>query len=172
MAPERRAQFDAALDDVVWRLSRQDPGLLLDDVVEAVDHHASANLLSRAEWGEVLGDDDDPVPDPAPLAGEANSYDSRSRRTARIGLRTMGIGGIVLGSAAAAALLGAALSGAAEGLGTGLLVTGVIGGTVGVVILLVGLIILLVAAIQRGNERRTGEERWEEDWCGCGRITS
>jgi len=161
--PERRAQFDAALDDVVWRLSRQDPGLLLDDVVEGVDHHARANLLSRAEWGEVLGDDDDPVPDPIPLAGEAYSYESRSRRTARTGLRTMGIGGIILGVAGVSALLGAALMGPAEGLGTGLVVVGVIGGTVGVIVLLVGLIILLVSAFQRGSERRAEEEGWEEE---------
>ncbi|NIQ54866.1 MAG: hypothetical protein GWN71_16210 [Gammaproteobacteria bacterium] len=128
LSEARREQFRSQVQHVTWRLENQPPRLLIDEYLTKV-RKVSAAEVETAAYQRWLT---------ARVGEEAFWQEEQSKRDRRIsgGLRTMGIGAIILG---ASGLLLLVASGADIALGIG-----AVGATVGSIFILVGLIRLLL----------------------------
>ncbi|MGH7613588.1 MAG: hypothetical protein ACREMW_06045 [Gemmatimonadales bacterium] len=129
LSDARRHQFRTQMMQVEWRLQHQPPGLLVNEYLVKVDKVAASDIQAEARQRWLA----------AKMGERAFWQVERTKRQRRIsrGLRTMGIGVLILG--ASAVLVAATADGGGAGVGIGLF-----GATVGSIFILVGLIILLV----------------------------
>ena len=132
LSERRRQQFRGQADHVAWRLANQPPELLIDEYIAKVEKVSALDVEALAEERWLTA-----------RIGEAAFWQEqeglRERRISR-GLRTMGIGGIILG--VSGILLFIAAGGDRE-IGA-LAAVGAVGGTVGSIFLLIGLVRVLM----------------------------
>lgn len=129
LSDARRQQCRTQLMQVGWRLQHQPPSLLVNEYLVKVEKVSASDIQAEARQRWL-----------AAKLGERSFWQAeRTKRQRRItrGLRTMGIGVLILGASALLIAVGADGSDAVLGVG-------LVGGTVGSIFILVGLIMLLV----------------------------
>lgn len=128
LSEARRAQFRDQVDHVAWRLEHQPPQLMVEEYVAKVRKVASMDVESAAyqRWlASRVGED--------VFWQEAQGL--RDRRISK-GLRSLGIGGIILAVSGLVLLV--------SGDSDGLVAAGAIGATVGSIYVIIGLVRILM----------------------------
>ncbi len=129
LSDARRHQFRTQMMQVGWRLQHQPPSLLVNEYLAKVEKVAASDIQAEARQRWLA----------ARVAERVFWQTEQTKRQRRIsgGLRTMGIGVLILGASAILIAAGGDGDGAVLGIG-------LVGGTVGSIFILVGLIKLLV----------------------------